>query len=186
MAKEVKQMDYKCKMSIIGDENVGKTSIILRYLNNTFTNQYITTLGADFVDKVYTNSDLPSLNPKDNLTVTLWDLGGQKSFQEISTLYCEGSAGIMIVFDVSDEKSFKSIPAWLEFAKTCCPKAKILIIGNKIDLESTIDSEEIRKLEEKMGDKLYFSSAKVNLTDDLSNINNIFEIMAENLLKIST
>jgi small GTP-binding protein len=179
-------MDYKCKMSIIGDENVGKTSIILRYLNNTFTSQYITTLGADFVDKVFTNSDLPSLNPKDSLTVTLWDLGGQKSFQEISTLYCEGSAGIMIVFDVSDEGTFKSILAWLDFAENCCPKAQIMIIGNKSDLESNINPEEIRKLEEKIGSKIYFSSAKVSLKDNLSNINNIFEIMAEDLLKKST
>ena len=178
-------MDYKCKMSIIGDENVGKTSIILRYLNNTFTNQYITTLGADFVDKVYTNSDLPSLNPKDSLTVTLWDLGGQKSFQEISTLYCEGSAGIMIVFDVSDFNTFKSVPNWIEFAKKCCPKAQIVIIGNKSDLESTINPEEIRKLEENIGSKIYFSSAKVSLADKLSNVNNVFEFMADNLLKIS-
>jgi len=178
-------MDYKCKMSIIGDENVGKTSIILRYLNNTFTNQYITTLGADFVDKVYTKSDLPSLNPKDSLTVTLWDLGGQKSFQEISTLYCDGSAGITIVFDVSDVDTFKSVPNWIDFAKKCCPKAQIVIIGNKSDLESTINPEEIRKLEEKIGSKIYFSSAKVSLTDKLSNINNIFEFMAENLLKNS-
>jgi len=179
-------MDYKCKMSIIGDENVGKTSIILRYLNNTFTNQYITTLGADFVDKVYINSDLPSLNPKDSLTVTLWDLGGQKSFQEISTLYCEGSSGIMIVFDVSDADTFKSIPNWIDFAKKCCPKAQIEIIGNKSDLKSTINPEEIRKLEEKIKTKIYFSSAKVSLTDELSNINNIFEIMAEILLKSAT
>jgi len=178
-------MDYKCKMSIIGNENAGKTSIILRYLNNTFTNQYITTLGADFVDKVYTSSELPTLGPNDSLTVTLWDLGGQKSFVEISTLYCEGSAGIMIVFDVSDESSFKSIPSWLDFARDCCPKAKIMIIGNKIDLESPIDPEEIRKLEEKMGNKIYFSSAKLSLTDKNSNINNIFEIMAEDLLKAS-
>ena len=178
-------MDYKCKMSIIGDENVGKTSIILKYLNNTFTNQYITTLGADFVDKIYGNSDLPSLNPEDSLTVTFWDLGGQKSFQEISTLYCEGSAGIMIVFDVSDIDTFKSIPNWIEFAKKCCPKAEIVIIGNKSDLESTINHKEIRKLEENIKSKIYFSSAKVSLTDKLSNINNIFEFMAEILLKKS-
>ena len=176
-------MDYKCKMSIIGDENVGKTSIILRYLNNTFTNQYITTLGADFVDKVFTNSDLPSLNPKDSLTVTLWDLGGQKSFQEISSLYCEGSAGILIVFDVSNVGTFKFIQNWIDFAKNCCPKAQIVIIGNKNDLESTINPEEIRKLEDKIGNKIYFSSAKVSLTDKLSNINNIFEFMAGYLLK---
>ena len=176
-------MDYKCKMSMIGDENVGKTSIILRYLNNTFTSQYITTLGADFVDKVFTNSDLPTLNPKDSLTVTLWDLGGQKSFQEISTLYCEGSAGIMIVFDVSDKGTFKSMPSWLDFARESCPKAQIMLIGNKTDLESTINPEEIRKLEEKIGCKIYFSSAKLSLRDKNSNINNIFEIMAENLLK---
>jgi len=170
-------------MSIIGSENVGKTSIILRYLNNTFTNQYITTLGADFVDKVFTNSDLPSLNSEDSLTVTLWDLGGQKSFQEISTLYCEGSAGIMVVFDVSDVKTFESIPSWLDFAQECCPKSKIMVIGNKNDLESTINPEEIRKLEEKIGSKIFFSSAKLSLTDKNSNINNIFEIMAESLLK---
>ena len=162
---------------------MGKTSLILRYLNNTFTNQYITTLGADFVDKIFTNPDLPSLDSKDSLTVTLWDLGGQKSFQEISTLYCEGSAGIMIVFDVSNNDTFKSIPTWETFATKCCPKSKIMIIGNKNDLESTINPEEIQKLEKEMGSKIYFSSAKVNLTDNLSNVNNIFENMAEILLK---
>ncbi len=176
-------MNYKCKMSIIGDENCGKTSILLRYLNNTFTSHYITTLGADFIDKVYTNSNLPSLKTNESLTVTVWDLGGQKSFQEISTLYCEGSAAIMIVFDVSDVNTFKSIPTWLKFARECCPKSQIMIIGNKSDLESVIDPEEIRKLEEKIGSKIIFSSAKAELTDKLSNINNIFENMAEKLLK---
>lgn len=182
MTEEVKKLDYKCKMSIIGDENVGKTSIILRYINDTFTNQYITTLGADFVDKTFTNSDLPALNPKDSLTVTLWDLGGQKSFQDISTLYCEGSAGIMIVFDVSNNETFKSIPTWIEFAQKSSPKAQIMIIGNKNDLESTIDAEGVKKLEKKMGSKIYFSSAKLSLTDTKSNINNMFQDMAENLL----
>lgn len=176
-------MDYKCKMSIIGDENVGKTSIVLRYLNNTFASQYITTLGADFIDKVYINSNLPSLKSNESLTVTVWDLGGQKSFQEISTLYCEGSAAIMVVFDVSDGESLKSIPAWLNFARKCCPKSQIMIIGNKYDLESVINHEEIQKLEEEIKRKIYFSSAKAELTDNISNINNIFENMAEELLK---
>ncbi len=178
-------MDYKCKMSIIGDENTGKTSIILRYINNTFTSQYITTLGADFVDKTFIHSDLPSLNPKDSLTVTLWDLGGQKSFQDISTLYCEGSAGIMIVFDISDVETFKSIPNWINFAKKSSPKAQIMVIGNKNDLEMKINQEEIQKLEEQMGSKIYFSSAKASLSDKISNINNIFQEMAESLLKNS-
>ena len=176
-------MDYKCKMSLIGDENVGKTSIILRYINDTFTSQYISTLGADFIDKVYTNKDLAALPLNNTLTITVWDLGGQSSFKDISPLYCEGSAGIMIVFDVSNVESFRSVPEWIKIASESCPKSKVMIIGNKNDLKMRVNPNDIQEFEEKFGFKVHFTSAKANLNESISNINNIFENMANILLQ---
>ncbi len=176
-------MDYRAKVSLIGDERTGKTSLILRYLKNTFTNEYITTLGADFIDKTYTNKDLGILNNDDELTITYWDQAGQSHFKQIAEIYCEGSAGMLIVFDVNEQESFNSVLDWVNFAKRVSPDAVLVIVGNKVDLETEVDQNEMKKLEEEVGVPIILTSAKLELQNNLSNVENVFEEIARKILE---
>jgi small GTP-binding protein len=176
-------MDYRAKISLIGDEMTGKTSLILRYIKNSFTNEYITTLGADFVDKTYTHDDLEELNPGDEFTLTIWDMAGQSHFKEIAKIYCEGSAGMIIVFDANNHESFLSIPKWFEFAQTISYNGVIQVIGNKIDLPRQIEEGEIKKMEKKLGITIHFTSAAAELEDEISNVGNIFKEMAAKIFR---
>ena len=168
-------MDYRAKISLIGDEKTGKTSLILRYIKNSFTNEYITTLGADFVDKSYTHEDLADLKPGDELTITIWDMAGQSHFIDIAKIYCDGSAGIIIVFDANNRKSFDSVPKWFEFAQSIAYNGVIAIVGNKIDLPRQIEEAEIKKMEKKLGIPITFTSAAAELEDEISNVSNVFK-----------
>lgn len=177
-------MEYKGKVSLIGNERTGKTSLILRYINDTFTEEYITTLGADFVEKTYMQEDLSLLDPEDEITLVFWDMAGQSHFLPIATIYCEGSSGFIIVFDVNERKTFDGLPDWVKFANDTCPGSEILIVGNKTDLEWAISEEDVKKMEKKLKIPIVFASAKRELDDEGSNVINLFNIMAENLFKI--
>jgi small GTP-binding protein len=176
-------MQFKAKCSLIGDESTGKTSLILRYIKNTFSASYITTLGADFVEKTYVKDDLSQLSPRDELTIVYWDMAGQAAFQEIATIYCEGSSGIIIVFDVNERKSFESLPNWVSFTRRVCDEAEILIVGNKSDLEWSVSEKEIKAMEEKLNVQIVIASAKRDLNSEDSNVLNIFQMMAGAILE---
>ena len=174
-------MDYQTKISLIGDERTGKTSLILRFLKNVFSSEYITTLGANFIEKSYSNEEIPNLLKRDTFSTVIWDLAGQSNFSIIVPVYCQGSAKILIVFDVNNRKSFEALPKWIEMAKTVCDLSQIQIIGNKVDLQMVMSAEEIKQMEKNVQINIEFSSALKPLDDDQSNVNNIFYNVARDL-----
>lgn len=175
-------MEFKCKVSLIGNERVGKTSLILRYINNTFSEEYMTTLGADFVDKNYTHEEIDLLKGNDSFNLVLWDMAGQSHFQDIASIYCEGSAGIIIVFDVTDKESFEALPKWIEFVNKVAKDALRVIVGNKTDLPMAISEADIKKMEKKIKTPIRLVSAKMNLDEEDSNVKDVFTTMATDLL----
>jgi len=174
-------MDYQTKISLIGQEKTGKTSLILRFLKNIFSGEYITTLGANFIEKAYSKEEIPGLLEDDTFTAVIWDLAGQSNYNIIVPVYCQGSSKILIVFDVNNRESFEALPRWLDMAKSVCNLSQIQIIGNKIDLPRTISDAEIKQMEQKTGIHIDFSSAKKPLDDDQSNVTNIFCKVARDL-----
>lgn len=176
-------MDYQTKISLIGDERTGKTSLILRFLKNVFSGEYITTLGANFIEKSYSEEEIPDLFKKDTFSTVIWDLAGQSNYQMIVPIYCQGSAKILVVFDVNNRKSFETLPEWVDMAKSVCSLSNIQIIGNKIDLPMVISDEEISQMEQKLKIHIEFSSALKPLDDGKSNVNNIFYEVARNLYR---
>ncbi|UYP47715.1 hypothetical protein NEF87_004000 [Candidatus Lokiarchaeum ossiferum] len=175
-------MEFKCKVSLIGNERVGKTSLILRYINNTFSEEYMTTLGADFVDKNYTRDDIGILKGNDSFNLVLWDMAGQSHFKDVASIYCEGSAGIIIVFDISDKESFEALPDWIQFADKVAKDALRIIVGNKTDLPMAISEAEIKKMEKRIKTPIRLVSAKMNLEEEDSNVQDVFTTMATDLV----
>ena len=112
------------KFILLGNGSVGKTSIKHQWVGRGFKAQYLMTLGADFDIKVVT------LDNKTTARIQLWDIAGQTRFVSIRQMYYVGSSGIILVYDVTNEQSFKDLSSWLKQCREYAPQAKIIIVGN--------------------------------------------------------
>ncbi|NVM03478.1 MAG: GTP-binding protein [Candidatus Helarchaeota archaeon] len=129
------------KIVLVGDEEVGKTSIIIKYVKNRFTEDYKPTLGADFAVKKL------KFNEK-KVKLYLWDIGGQKQFKNLHKYYYEGANLFLLVFDLTSYKTFENaINIWTEDIKNNYDTIPIILVGNKFDLENErqVLFEEIEK-----------------------------------------
>ncbi|MFX0168774.1 MAG: GTP-binding protein [Candidatus Hodarchaeota archaeon] len=123
-----KLTDFGLKVVMMGDGAVGKTSLVLRYTQNTFSPEYKQSLGASFAVK-----DLKIDEQKVKLVI--WDIAGQPSFRQVRRHYYSGAHGALLVFDVIKPTSFMTLNNWYNDFKTVVPEGIIVLIGNKVDLE---------------------------------------------------
>ena len=175
---EVNTTTYPLKICFVGNSNVGKTSIIRRFINNKFDEEKIaSTISVNFENKKL------KIDPYTELSMQIWDTAGQERFRSLTASYLRESNGIFIVFDLSDKKSFNDLISWFEEIN----KAEInqkncvkIVIGNKLDSkDKEVDNDTAKKLAEENGMKYLPVSAK-----DGINIVSMFEIMGEACLKI--
>ena len=98
--------DYLFKILLIGNSGVGKSSLLLRFSDDTFTGNFMPTIGVDF--KIRTLE-------VDGKTIKLqiWDTAGQERFKTITSSYYKGAHGIIVVYDVTDKESYKNIDTWM-------------------------------------------------------------------------
>jgi len=135
MINAKRKQEYKriIKVVIVGDPGTGKSSILLRFSDNTFTNSYISTIGVDFkVRTLVINDQL--------YKIQIWDTAGQERFKSIITAYYRGAHAVVYVYDVTDRGSFNNLDKWIKDVqkKTFCTETNSsdlseLIVGNKID-----------------------------------------------------
>jgi len=122
--------DYLFKLLLIGDTGVGKSCLLLRFADDTFTRNYISTIGVDF--KIRTIE----LEGK-TIKLQIWDTAGQERFRTITSSYYRGAHGIIVVYDVTDMDTFKNVPQWLEeIDRYACENVNKLLVGNKSDMTS--------------------------------------------------
>jgi len=119
--------DYLIKIMMIGDSSVGKSCMLTRYSDDTFSTSYISTVGIDF--KVRT------LNLENKvIKLQIWDTAGQERFRNIVSAYYRGTMGAIIVYDVTNLSSFKSIDYWLQsISKNGDANLVKVLVGNKCD-----------------------------------------------------
>ncbi|KAF0976200.1 hypothetical protein FDP41_004875 [Naegleria fowleri] len=121
------EYDYLFKLLLIGDSGVGKSCLLLRFADDTYTDSYISTIGVDF--KIRTIE----LDGK-TIKLQIWDTAGQERFR---TIYYRGAHGIIIVYDVTDQDSFSNVKQWLsEIDRYASDNVNKLLVGNKCDLTS--------------------------------------------------
>jgi Ras-related protein Rab-1A len=142
-----KDPEYIFKVLLIGDVGIGKTSLILRYIDNIFNDQGENTITADMKEKTL------SLSGKD-VKLQIWDTAGQERFRTITSSYYRGANGIMVVYDSTNRETFESVSRlWMEelqrYATEDCSK---LIVATKIDLtdQRVITAAEGKELAESM------------------------------------
>jgi small GTP-binding protein len=118
------------KVILIGDSGVGKSNILTRYLNNEFNHNTKTTVGVEFGSKK---------NKIENYSIKtqIWDTAGQERYKSITNAYYKGSKGAVVVYDITNKKSFENVDKWISDLKTHSSKdVSVIIVGNKLDLEA--------------------------------------------------
>ena len=145
------------KILLLGDSTVGKTCFLLRYVDDSFLDLHMATIGLDYRLKTLI------LEEQKIVKVQLWDTAGQDKFRAITRNYYKGASGIILIFDVTNVKSYENIKKWInEIKEEISEKVAIVLIGNKIDnvQERKISKDQGDKLANEIGVKFFETSAK--------------------------
>jgi len=144
---------------LIGDSGVGKSCLLLRFSDDSFTTSFITTIGIDFKIKTI------ELDGK-RIKLQIWDTAGQERFRTITTAYYRGAMGILLVYDCTDESSFNNIRNWIRNIEThAADTVNKVLIGNKCDMlpDKAVDTTRGQALADEYGMKFFETSAKNNI-----------------------
>ncbi|KAL1516586.1 hypothetical protein ABEB36_000482 [Hypothenemus hampei] len=137
------------KVVLLGEGCVGKTSLVLRYVEDKFNKKHITTIQASFLNKKI------NIDGK-RITLAIWDTAGQEKFHALGPIYYRSSNGAVLVYDITDQDSFQKVKTWVkELRKMLGQEVSLAIVGNKIDLEKD-------RYASKVGAQHFFTSAKLN------------------------
>merc|ERR1712146_634949 len=118
----------KYKLVYLGDQSVGKTSIITRFMYDQFDNNYQATIGIDFLSKTMYLEDR-------TVRLQLWDTAGQERFRSLIPSYIRDSSGAIVVYDITNRASFFNTSKWIEDVRSeRGPDVVIALVGNKTDL----------------------------------------------------
>jgi small GTP-binding protein len=152
----------KFKLIVVGESNVGKTCIIMRYTEDSFTNNFEPTVGVDFkvVDRAIDGR---------RVRLQLWDTAGQEKFHTITQSYFRGAHGALVVFDVTSATSRDRTHMWMDsIRETACEDIQIVLVGNKSDCDDRkVSSEDGLALGREFGVPYFETSAKTGQNIDL-------------------
>ena len=167
-----KAYDYLFKLLVIGDSGVGKTCVLFRFAEDQYNATFISTIGIDF--KIRTIE----LEGK-KIKLQIWDTAGQERFRTITTAYYRGAMGILLVYDIINEKSFDSIRNWIRnIEEHASADVERMLVGNKCDMNDNrqVSTERGEKLAVEYVMKFMETSAKLNI-----NIENAFITLAKDI-----
>ncbi|GAU93673.1 hypothetical protein RvY_05573 [Ramazzottius varieornatus] len=171
MAK--RSYDLLFKLLLIGDSGVGKTCILFRFSDDAFNTTFISTIGIDFKIKTI------ELKGK-KIKLQIWDTAGQERFHTITTSYYRGAMGIMLVYDITQPKSFDNIAKWLRnIEEHANEDVEKMLLGNKCDMEDrrAITRERGEDIARQHGIRFLETSAKANI-----NVERAFYELSEAIL----
>ena len=170
------EYDYIFKVLLIGNSDVGKSSLILRYVDQIWNDVFVPTIGVDFKVK-----SLQIDNKR--VKMQIWDTAGQERFRNVISSYFKGAHGILLIYDITARDSFKELENWLgEVERNATPQVLKILIGNKCDLEEQrqITVDEGEAFAARNGMKFIETSAKNN-----TNVNEAFEALAKIMVESS-
>lgn len=171
----INQKNGVYKLLVLGDSKVGKSCLILRYTEDQFPEDFLTTIGVDFKVK---NINIENQDYK----LQIWDTAGQEQFRSITKSFYRNSHGVLVVFDLSDRESFESVPTWINSVlQSCESPINIILVGNKCDLDHAVSKKEAEDLASSFNIKYIETSAKNNL-----NVDEAFSCLAKDVIKNQT
>ena len=181
MAQNRRPIEYK--FILLGDSSVGKSSIFKRLLGNSFSKNQISTLGTEKAILNFDDLEIDK-NTRQNFKIVLFDTAGQERYRAITKSYFRDSQGIVLIYSIVDEESFKHIEAWLDSIKDSLSDWKrsgyiVMLLGNKLDIaeenkeQRMILKEEAEKICSEQG--IYWGGECSAKTFDENKFKEIFE-----------
>lgn len=160
-------VDTTVKVIVVGNGQVGKTSMITRFAKGIFTNEYKKTIGVDFLEK---KMHLNTIG--EEVTFLLWDTAGQEEYDAITRTYYKGAGACILAFSTTDRASFDAVEAWYHKVTDECGNICMVLVQNKVDMmdSATMEASEVEFLARKLKLKLYRMCVK----DDL-NVSEVFQ-----------
>ena len=167
-------VDLNIKLLIVGDSNVGKTSLLLQYTDNYYPDQHTATIGFEYKIKMFQYKDY-------NIKLQIWDTAGQERFHSITNNFFHNADGILFVYDITNRQSFNGVKVWIKEAEEIGNFYKRILIGNKIDLSEKrqIPIEELENYCKEKNIDFFETSAKENIYL-VEAFNKIVELILEN------
>jgi len=169
--------DYLCKLLVIGDSGAGKSSLLKRFADNTFSESFASTIGVDF--------EVRTVEARGKaVKMQMWDTAGQERFRTITSAYYRGAHAVLVVFDVTSEESFQNVTRWIEELMRStvgagCRKPNILLVANKTDLtkKRVVEDYRIAALSDELEIPWVETSAKCSI-----NVHTAFNMLAESFV----
>ena len=168
--------DINLKILILGDSSVGKTTLLLKYVDGYFPTIYVATIGVEFkVKKINVNGI--------DLNLQIWDTAGQERFRGVTRNFMKGADGIIYAYDITKKSSFDSLKNWIIQSEESTVGFKKIIIGNKTDLESerVVSKEAFQKFCQNKNIQGMEVSAKNG-----NNVDKCFELIAKLIIEGKT
>jgi len=174
-------ISWKLKIAVVGDPGVGKTTLMLRYIDLAFRELYIPTIGVQVSTKTLF---LGNGDEKTGVQLNLWDIAGHDKFADIRKSYYDGAEGIVFIYDVTRPETLESLKEWITDFEKIIEKPIIevpgVVIGNKIDLKDQIKVKE--KDAQKLAKKFDLMHCETSALSGV-NVNEVFEHLAKKIVK---
>ena len=171
------EYDYIFKVLLLGNSDVGKSSLLLRFVDSLWNDAFVPTIGVDFKVKTL------EINNK-KVKMQIWDTAGQERFRTVVSTYFRGAHGILLLYDVTNRDSFKNLENWLiEIEKNSSDKVLKILLGNKCDLsdDRQIPTEEGQAFAIRNGMEFMETSAKMN-----TNVSEAFETLGKLMIEFNS
>ncbi|MHA1913938.1 MAG: GTP-binding protein [Promethearchaeota archaeon] len=167
---KIKSGEYAFKLILGGEGGVGKTSMVHRFVEDSFQTDYKSTIGTSIMKK---ECDFPGLDSK--VRFVIWDLAGQAQFKRVRQSYLSNAEAGILVYDVTRKETFNNLKSWLDEAKDVSPSISLILVGNKIDLveDRVITTEQGEEMAKQLNLSYIETSAKTG-----ENINDAFKMLA--------
>jgi small GTP-binding protein len=162
---------YLFKLVFLGEGGVGKTSLVGRYVYDSFEGDYLATIGTDIHVKMVDIDDM-------TVKLVVWDIAGQDDFAQLRKAYYQNASGAFFVFDTTRPDTFERVDEWIEALFGVTKSIPLVLLENKIDLESQMAEGAIEPIVEKYGVELVRTSAKED-----TNVEEAFKRMTMQILE---
>ena len=176
----MEKKEFLYKILLLGDSSVGKTCFLMRYTDNTFQEIHMSTIGLDYKLKNV------QLDDGKMVKIQIWDTAGQDRFRSITKNYYKGAHGIILIYDITNQKTFENVKNWInQIKEEVSNKVTIILVGNKIDDEDhrVVSTEQGEKMAKDFGLMFFECSAKSGVNID-STVNELVKKTVENYSKV--
>lgn len=166
----------EAKVVLLGDQGVGKTSILIRYMSKKFPDKITSTIGASFFNSKIIIEDY-------KVKLQVWDTAGHERFKAMAPMFYRNSNAAIVVFDITQKQTFEEVRQWVsELTQKIEDTIVISVVGNKVDLASTreVPFEEAERFARSVGAKYTETSAYTN-----EGIDDVFFNLGLDLIKVS-